>query len=121
MSIYKVMYNRAIGGNKLNQFEIPNIESHVPKPIDTDYTTGYITRYFIQKSNDKNSIVIEISKTGYREFINNSFYVVVALDWKISGTPEEIKEANLKSVKRAAKTIPAVQLYLPYLLQFSKQ
>jgi hypothetical protein len=115
------MYNRVISGAKLNQFQIPNIESYIPKPIDTDYTTGYITRYFIQKSNDKNSVVREISKTGYQEFINNSFYTVVTLDWKIAGTPEEIKEANLKSVKRAAKTLSAVQLYLPYLLQFSKQ
>jgi hypothetical protein len=120
MSIYRVVYDR-INKSKINQFEIPNIESHVPKPIDTDYTTGYITRYFIQKSNDKNSVVREISKTGYQEFINNSFYTVVTLDWKISGTAEEIKEANLKSVKRGAKTLPAVQLYLPYLLQFSKQ
>ena len=120
MSIYRVVYDR-LNRSKINQFEIPNIEAHVPSPIDTDYTTGYITRYFIQKSNDINSVVREISKTGYQEFINNSFYTVVTLDWKVSGTPEEIKEANLKSVKRAAKTLPAVQLYLPYLLQFSKQ
>jgi hypothetical protein len=119
MSIYNVIYNR-INRSKINQFEIPTITSYVPSPIDTDYTTGYITRYFIQKSNDINSVVREISKTGYQEFINNNFYIVVALDWKLSGTDEEIKEANLKSVKRAAKVLPAIQLYLPYLLQFKK-
>lgn len=120
MSVYNVVYNR-LNKSKINQFEIPTITSYVPSPIDTDYTTGYITRYFIQKSNDKNSAVREISKIGYQEFINNNFYIVVTLDWKIAGTTEEIKESNLKSVKRAAKTIPAIQLYLPYLLQFSKQ
>ena len=96
------------------------IKTHVANPIEIDYKRGYVTRYFIQKSNDKNSAVREISKTGYQEFINNNFYIVVALDWKLSGTDEEIKEANLKSVKRAAKVLPAIQLYLPYLLQFKK-
>ena len=120
MSIYRVVYDR-INKSKINQFEIPNIESHVPKPIDTDYTTGYITRYFIQKSNDKNSVVREISKTGYQEFINNSFYTVVTLDWKIAGTNDEIRLANQKSIKLGAKKIAAIQMFLVNYLEFSKQ
>jgi hypothetical protein len=51
---------------------------------------------------------------------SNPFYNTTELYWKIKGTDDEIKLANSKSVKLASKRIPALSLYLPYLLQFKK-
>ena len=103
------------------EFKPSGIRQHIPTPTDSDYKRGYIIRYFTQKINDIDSPVYEISDGIYSKLSNNSFYQTCNLDWKIIGTDDEIREANMKSVKRAAKKLYAVQLYLPYLLQFKKQ
>jgi hypothetical protein len=102
------------------EFKPSGIKQHIPTPTDSDYKRGYIVRYFTQKVNDIDSPVYEINDATFSNLINNSFYQVCNLDWKIIGTDDEIKEANMKSIKRASKTLNAVQLYLPYLLQFKK-
>jgi hypothetical protein len=101
------------------EFELPVVKAYSPELEDTDYERGYIIRHFAQKANDESSPVIEIDDRTYSNLINNSFYIVVQLDWKISGTHDEIREANGKSVRLASKTMSSVLLYLPYLLQFS--
>jgi hypothetical protein len=112
-------YNKI--GKLPNDFKFNGIKVHFPILDDSDYKRGYITRYFAQKANDTNSVVYEINDSMYAYLGNNSFYTIVKLNWKVSGDVSEIKEANFKSVKRASKVIPAIQLYLPYFLQFSKQ
>jgi hypothetical protein len=119
MSVSTVRYNKINNQNK-KTFSIPAIQSYVPIQSDTDYLKGYIIRYFIQKINDVNAPIIEISSDTYSQFIDNNFYNVVNLDWKLTGTYDEIKQANIKSLNIASKTIPSIHLYLPYLLQFSK-
>lgn len=101
-----------------NNIKIPTF---VPELTDIDYQRGYVRRYFIQKSNDKNAPIFEISDSNFSQFSSNSFYIVVFLDWRLIGSDEEIKESNFKSVKLASKNMPALQLYLPNLLQFSKK
>jgi hypothetical protein len=101
------------------EFELPAVKAYAPELDDMDYERGYIIRYFTQKANDESSPIIEIDDRTYSNLINNSFYIVVQMDWKITGTHTEIKEANGKSVRLASKTIPSILLYLPYLLQFS--
>jgi hypothetical protein len=103
------------------EFKLSGIKQFIPTPNDMDYKRGYITRYFTQKINDVNGPVYEVNDKLYSRLINNSFYAISNLDWKITGTDDEIKEANAKSVKRASKNLSAIQLYLPYLLQFKKQ
>jgi hypothetical protein len=101
------------------EFELPTVKPYIPELEDSDYEKGYITRYFAQKANDESSPVLEIDDRTYSNLINNSFYIVVQLDWKVSGTNDEIREANGKSVRLASKIMPTILLYLPYLLQFS--
>jgi len=119
MSIYLYRYNNVL--NSGTNFDMPAIQTYVPSPTADDYVRGYITRYFVQKRNDKNSPIYEISYDGYTTFIGHFYYGVVALDWKLTGTDDEIKTANGKSARLAAKTLPAIINYLPYLLQFKKQ
>ena len=44
------------------------LDTFVPNPTDSDYKKGYITRFFIQKSNDKTSSVYEVSSQNFRKY-----------------------------------------------------
>jgi len=97
------------------------IIAHIPTPKDTDYLVGYIIRYFVQKSNDINSSIFEVGSDVSSKFFNNPFYVATTIDWRITGTPEEIKKSNSTSIRLASVDIPKIGLYLPNLLQFHKK
>lgn len=64
--------------------------SYFPYPLDTDYTRGYIYRYFAKKIN-QSGYVTEISPTEYDEFQNGkvnydvSMYLTAQLQWKLTG------------------------------------
>jgi hypothetical protein len=104
----------------LDKFKI-NINTFIPNPIDSDYTRGYITRYFVIKSNDPNSTIYEISKESYRDLITNPLLITTSLDWRIVGDDIDIKKSNGESVRLASQKINKLQLYLPNLLQFKKK
>lgn len=94
---------------------------YIPELTDIDYKRGYVERYFIQKSNDKTSPIYEVNSNGFSKFSKNPFWVTVALDWRLVGTIDEIKNSNSTSIRIASQTIPRIQLYLPNLLQFHKK
>jgi len=102
------------------EYKLEKIPAHIPEPTEFDYKRGYITRYFVQKSNDTLAPVYEINASTFTNLSNNSFYKTITLDWRLIGNIEQIKESNFKSVKIAAKILPRVQIYLPNLLQFYK-
>ena len=104
-----------------SEFNQVNIVSYIPTPKDADYVRGYIVRYFVQKSNDRDGIIYEIRKKSTSKFSNNSFYIVTSLDWRLIGDPIEVKKSNSASIKIACQTIPKLYLYLPNLLQFHKK
>jgi hypothetical protein len=97
-----------------------NIVTHLPVPTDFDYNKGYITRYFLQKANDINSPIYEVKQRALSKYQSNSFYIVISLDWRLTGTKEEIKQSNSASLRLASVKMPKIQLYLPNLLQFHK-
>jgi ribosomal protein S17E len=102
-------------------FDLPKINTSIPTPSKEDYVAGYITRYFVQKSNDVNAVIYEVSRNFYTKANGNPFYRIVALDWRLSGSLDDIKNSNSASVRIASKTIPKISLYLPNLLQFHKK
>jgi hypothetical protein len=97
------------------------IKTHVPSPTDTDFKKGYITRYFAQKANDESSYVFEVNKDEYGNLITNPFFLTVKLNWRLTGTIEQIRESNSKSVTLASNTLKSIYLYLPNKLQFHKR
>ena len=103
------------------EFNEVKIVSYIPTPIDVDYKRGYIIRYFLQKSNDRNGLIFEIKKQSLSKFSDNPFYTLVGLDWRLTGEPDEVKKSNSASIRIASETIPKIQLYLPNLLQFYKK
>ena len=109
-----------------------SFDTHIPVPTATDYTRGYITRYFIQKSNDTKSPIFEVNTKTYSRFTSNPLYVVCSIKWRLTGPKEPIyrengdildlsvSESNRRSIKSAYQFIPLLKSYLPNLLQFYK-
>jgi hypothetical protein len=79
-----------------NSFNLQNVlnnsepQTYYPQPLESDYTKGYIIRYFIKKINSK-GFVTEISPEEYNDFVNGtvrydvSFYLVTQMFWKLTG------------------------------------
>lgn len=119
MAIEVSKYNR-LKMRDLGDFKQITIKTIIPNPTEFDYKRGYIARYFTQKTNDLNYPIFEISDFTYNILLDNPFYRVTRLNWRLSGTNEQIKESNFKSVQLASKDMPNLMMYLPNYLQFSK-
>ena len=109
------------------------IEAHIPKPNDSDYKRGYITRYFVQASNDSTSPIYEVSSQKYVSYTRSSNFRGVIIRWRISGSIEPIyndsgnvadkgvNQSNSIAISLVYDKIPNLKLYLPNLLQFYKK
>jgi len=107
-------------------------KTHIPKPTSSDYSVGYVVRYFIQKANDKGSPIYEVNHLTFRKMQSNVDYQAIKLRWRISGSKTEkydsqgnqidkgVSVSNSISIKNKANLIPNLKLYLPNLLQFYK-
>ena len=115
--------------NEFN-FEIP--KTIVPIPTESDYNNGFIRRYFIQKTNDSNGHIFEISEETYSDLKSITFWKVIDLKWRILGPLEVIysnnghiddmgvRASNSAAINLASSTLKNIGLYLPNLLQFYK-
>jgi len=118
MSLFR--YNQILKKNR-KSVSIPTVLPYIPKLKDTDYENGYVRRYFAQKANDKDSQIFEINKNSFTNLNSISYYIVVGMDWRLKGLPEEVKKSNRASIQIASNTIKNLSLYLPNLLQFHKK
>lgn len=119
MGVSQIEYDDLIKADGKLLVQQKTIRTHVPSPTYVDFRRGYIVRYFIQQINDTNSIIYEISESDYNKFTSDVFYSAVNIDWRLSGTMENIKSSNEKSVKLGSKKIKSLIFYLPNYLQFS--
>lgn len=119
MSISIYRYKKI--NNNLSQFAIPKLQTFVPEATEMDYSIGYIKRFFIQKSNDENSAIFEVSKEIYAYYLESPFFIHNVVTWRITGTQDEIWDSNQKSIKFASANMKNLKLYLANPLQFSKQ
>lgn len=65
-------------------YEFPRYK---PAPTDSDYKTGFITRYFAKKINENKIIEVAAISTTRKK---NPLYKLVELQWKISGPKDDI-------------------------------
>ena len=110
-----------------------DVDTYIPIPVDKDYRRGYITRYFLQKTNDKGSPIYEINNTTYATYMNKPHFISVVLKWRIAGPTEQeydttgtiitksVSESNRIAISLVSFDIPNLKLYLPNLLQFHKK
>lgn len=110
--------------NTLNDDFINVSFPHKSNPIITD--DNVISRYFIQKINDKS--LIETIKKYYVTFDNN-FYKKYSIRWKIRGSKHNIiknnkimvvgvEEFNLLQLNELYKNLPESQKFVNNPLQF---
>ena len=93
----------------------------IPTPKEKDYTKGYIVRYFVHSVANESTPIFEVNKQGYLKYSINSFYKTVQLDWRLTGSIEDVRKSNRESIRIASTTISKLPLYLPNLLQFHKK
>ena len=93
----------------------------IPNPNEKDYKRGYIVRYFVHSVNNSATPIFEVNKPGYLKYSINSFYKTVQLDWRLTGSPEDVKKSNRISIQIASDVISKLSLYLPNLLQFHQK
>lgn len=107
-------------------------KTHIPKPTSSDYSVGYVVRYFIQKANDKGSPIYEVNHLTFKQMQSNVEYQAIKLRWRIFGSKTEkydvegnqidkgVSVSNSIAIKNKSHLIPNLKLYLPNLLQFYK-
>ena len=111
---------------KVDKFIAPKF--HYPRVRQKDLSNGYITRYFVQKKNNKTSATImEINGDQYgkvanknKQAINGKMYDKFELRWKIVGDEEEIKKTNTLTLNRIEEHNRGIKQYLGDLTEFSK-
>jgi hypothetical protein len=116
----------------IENFTLQIPKTVIPIPTEFHYDNGFIRRYFIQKTNDSNGFVFEVSEEVHDELRNNPFWKVADLKWRITGPKETVYNqkgelsdigveiTNKQIINLTSKTIRNISLYLPNLLQFHK-
>lgn len=116
----------------IENFTLQIPKTVIPIPTELDYDNGFIRRYFIQKTNDSNGFVFEISDEMHKYYSDNPFWKVADLKWRITGPKQTVYNqkgelsdigveiTNKQIINLTSKTIRNISLYLPNLLQFHK-
>ena len=77
---------------------------------DDDYSTGLIQRYFIQKGNDINAKVFEISEEDFNK--NLTLYNKIKFEWIISGTKEDVRRQNTITIRNTERNFKGINKIL---------
>ena len=113
-------------------FKIQYPNTIVPIPTTQDYENGFIRRYFIRHANDIDGHIFEISEDTYSQYLENPFWKVQQIKWRITGPIEPIykdngeiddmgvKNSNTSALNIASINLKNIKLYLPNILQFHK-
>jgi hypothetical protein len=116
----------------IENFTLQIPKTVIPIPTEFDYDNGFIRRYFIQKTNDSNGFVFEVSEEVHDELRDNPFWKVADLKWRITGPKQTVYNqkgelsdigveiTNKQIINLTSNTIRNISLYLPNLLQFHK-
>ena len=105
-------------------------QSYTPIVNQNDRVAGFITRYFIKKTNE--SKIIEIDLQQYNEYlakrIDKNLYQTIAIKWIITGTLEtqyrngvelpSVMQQNLNAIRVAQETMPGINIILSNPIQF---
>lgn len=118
--------------NNLELFTVQIPQTIVPTPTISDYSVGFIRRYFCQRANDENGNVFEIDEEIFGDLKTNPFWKVGDVKWRIAGPLDivykndgriddmGVRTSNRAAMSLAVKDIKNISLYLPNILQFYK-
>ena len=123
---------KELTANKFRNLNVKVVAS-IAKPTESDYTKGYVIRYFTQKSNDISAPIFEISNIEFSKLASSVLYTTTTLRWRITGPKEPVRNENGKlidkgvrisnetTIKLASTNIKKLNLYLPNLFQFYRK
>jgi hypothetical protein len=81
-----------------------------PDITEKDYNTGSITRYFVQKANDKNALVYEISESDFNK--NLTLYNKTSFSWVILGIKEDVIRQNTITIENKERNFKGINKIL---------
>jgi hypothetical protein len=81
-----------------------------PDITEKDYNTGSITRYFVQKANDKNALVYEISESDFNK--NLTLYNKTSFSWVILGIKEDVIRQNTITIRNKERNFKGINKIL---------
>jgi len=84
--------------------------SYKPQLKDSDYSDGSIQRYFVQKGNDVNAQVFEISEEDFNK--NLTLYSKIKLEWIISGIKEDVISQNTMTIRNTERNFKGINKIL---------
>jgi len=105
-------------------------QSYTPIINQSDRVAGFITRYFIKKTNE--SKIIEIDLQQYNAYlakrIDKNLYQTIAIKWVITGPLEtqykngveipSVIQQNLNAIRIAQETMPGINVVLANPIQY---
>ena len=104
--------------DKIFEFDILVSGFISPKPYmpiiaNQTYTTGYVTRYFVEKINNSQSYPIEIDLSQFKKFgkkggIDNGLYNVASVSWKLTGLLNDVITHNRQEIYFASDKVPKI-------------
>ena len=106
--------------NNKTDYTFENPKTIVPIPKETDYETGFMSRYYCQKINDLKGFVFEIDNSTYKELQDNPFWKTAILRWRLTGPIEPVYSELGELEKAIISAENAVALGGP-LLERSKE
>ena len=76
------------------------------KPSASDYRIGEITRYYAQIANDTSKPIFEVTLEDYEN--QNELYRYTQFGWRISGTKEEVRRDNQRTINSLEDEYPNI-------------
>jgi len=76
------------------------------KPSASDYRIGEITRYYAQIANDTSKPIFEVTLEDYEN--QNELYRYTQFGWRISGTKEEVRRDNQRTINSLEREYPNI-------------
>lgn len=107
---------------------------YTPQVMQEDLDRGYMIRYFARQTNHPDGFITEVIQADYMSLKLNHFYLVVSLQWRITGSLDDVPgpqsvntptrlftgilTANRLAIVEAEKTLPGLSLRLRNLSSY---
>lgn len=107
----------------LSEFVFP--KPYIYKPTEQTYTSGFDSRFFVEKINDDKSYAIEVdveqySNLGKTKGIDNGIYNSSEITWKLTGSESDIIKHNQLQIYSALSTTPSINYAIKNYLEYAR-
>ena len=88
-------------GRRIQNPKAPYPNKYTPIPTDGDYGIGNLDRYFVQKANNLDGEIFEITKDDF--ITQNNLYRYIELNWTISGKKVDVIRINTETIESISR------------------